>query len=449
MAQRNSDRVPPHSAEAEQSVLGACLISREALALVAEIISEPSAFYRTAHQMIFESVLFLYEKGEPVDLITLTNELRNRSKLEEIGGVDYLTGLIDSVPTAANAEYYAGIVKNKYTLRNLIAAGMNITYFGYNEEDHVDEVVDRAEQEIFALSQKRLTSDFVPISDVISVTFEKLEELYRRKAHVTGVPSGFKDLDYHTAGFQRGNLIIVAARPSMGKTAICLNMAQHIAIKEKLPVAIFSLEMPKEDLAQRFLCSEARVDGQKLKTGHLQESDWPHITRAIESLSQAPIYIDDTGNLSVMEIRSKARRLKSKHGIEFIIIDYLQQMRGNPSFKGDRNQEISDISRQLKALSKELNVPVLALSQLNRGVESRNDKRPMLSDLRESGSIEQDADLVLFIYRDSYYNPKSEMQNRAEVIIAKHRNGPLATINLMFLNQFATFVPEEKIYYES
>ncbi len=438
------DRVPPSNIDAEKSALGACLINRDALAVVAETITDPADFYKTAHQTLFEAILRLFERGEPVDLITLTNELVNVNKLDEVGGIDYLTHLIDLVPTASNAEYYSNIVKEKSVLRSLIIAGMNIMSFGYKVDENLDFVVDRAEQEIFSLSQKRLMNDFVPLRSVMSTTFEKLEELYSRQAHITGIPSGFADLDHHTAGFQRGNLVIVAARPSMGKTAICLNMAQYMAIKEKQGVAIFSLEMPKEDLAQRFLCSEARIDGQRLKTGHLQENDWPRLTRAMNSLSEAPIFIDDTGNVSVMEIRSKARRLKSKHNIGIIIIDYLQQMRGNPVFKGDRNQEISDISRQLKALSKELNIPVIALSQLNRSVESRQEKRPMLSDLRESGSIEQDADLVLFIYRDSYYNPKSELQNRSEVIIAKHRNGPLATVNLVFLNQYATFVSEDR-----
>ncbi len=438
------DKVPPQNLDAEMSVLGACLIDRDALSRIAETITEPSDFYKTVHQTIYENILRLFEKGEPVDIITLTNNLSNMGKLEEIGGVDYLTHLIDLLPTISNSEYYANIVKEKALLRSLIVAGMNVVSLGYKTDENIDLVVDSAEQEIFRLSQKRETNDFVPLNGVMVTAFARLEELYSRQAHITGVPSGFADLDNLTAGFQRGNLIIVAARPSMGKTAICLNMAQNIAIREKMGVAIFSLEMPKEDLAQRFLCSEARIDGQRLKTGHLQESDWPRLARAMNVLSEAPVFIDDTGNVSVMEVRSKARRLKSKNpNLGLIIIDYLQMMRGNPIFKGDRNQEITEISRQLKALAKELNIPIVALSQLNRSVESRQDKRPMLSDLRESGSIEQDADLVMFIYRDAYYNKLSDAQNRTEVIIAKHRNGPVGTVNLVFLSQYATFVSED------
>lgn len=433
------DRLPPQNIEAEKAALGAALIDKDALAEIIEIVKDPENFYKTAHKLIFKEMVKLFEKGEAVDLVTVSNALKNDGAFEDAGGAEYLTGILDLVPTASNASYYAGIVRDKATLRNLIITGMNIVSYGYKEDESLDDLIDKSEQEIFALSQKKIKNDFESLKSVMASTFEKLEELYKRQAHVTGVPSGFPDLDYLTAGFQNGNLIIVAARPSMGKTALCLNMAQNMAIRERIPVGIFSLEMPKEELAQRFLCSQARIDGKRLKTGHLQETDWSRLTTAINALSDAPIYIDDSSNLSVMEIRSKARRMKSKHNIGIIIIDYLQLMKGNPIFKGDVNKEVSDISRQLKALSKELNIPVIALAQLNRAVESRTDKRPMLSDLRDSGGIEQDADLVCFIYRDSYYT-KKEDNKVSEIIIAKHRNGPVATVNLVFLNQYATFV---------
>jgi replicative DNA helicase len=439
------DKIPPQNVDAEQSTLGACLIERDALSKVVEILPDSQDFYKTAHQTIYEAIISLSERGEPVDLITLTNELRNQNHLEGVGGAAYLTHLIDSVPTAANAEYYANIIKEKAILRNLIMAGTNIATMGYKEEEPAENIVDRAEQEIFAIAERRMISDFVPLKKVVTSTFEKIEELYARKAHVTGLPTGYRELDNYTAGLQRANLIIVAARPGMGKTAICMNIAQHIATREKLPVAIFSLEMSRDELAQRLLCSEAHIDAMRLRTGFLEEGDWPRLTRAMNVLCEAPIYIDDSAGLSVMEMRSKARRLKSKQGIELIIIDYIQLIRGS-SRTENRNQEISEISRGLKGLSKELNVPVMVISQLSREVEKRQDKRPMLSDLRESGAIEQEADIVIFIYRDDYYNPHSEKKNMAEVIIAKQRSGPLATVDLVFLKQFTTFVSQEKIH---
>jgi replicative DNA helicase len=442
-----ADKIPPQNVDAEQSALGACLIEKEALSRVAEILPEPADFYKSAHQLIYTAMLRLYERGEPVDLITLTNELRNQNKLDDAGGATYLTHLIDSVPTAANAEYYSTIIKEKAILRNLIAAGTSIVQMGYREDEAAEAIVDRAEQEIFSIAQKRMIYDFVPLKKVITVAFEKIEELYARKAHVTGMSTGYRELDNYTAGFQRSNLIIFAARPGMGKTAICMNMAQYLATREKKPVAIFSLEMSKEELAQRLLCSEARIDAMRLRTGFLEESDWPRLTRAMNILCDAPIYIDDTPGLSVMEMRSKARRLKSKSGIELLIIDYIQLIKGSTRTE-NRNQEISEISRALKGLSKELNIPIIAISQLSREVEKRQDKRPMLSDLRESGAIEQEADMVIFIYRDDYYNPHSEKKNKAEVIIAKQRSGPLATVDLIFLKQFTTFVSEEKIHLE-
>lgn len=441
------DRVPPQNIEAEQSAIGACLIEQNAMSRVIEIIPDPTDFYKNAHQIIFSSILKLSEKGEPVDVITLTNDLRNQNKLEDVGGVAYLTHLIDSVPTAANAEYYSHIVREKAILRNLIQAGMNITAMGFREEEPAETIVDRAEQEIFGIAQKRMISDFVPLKKIVTSAFEKIEDLYARKAHVTGIPTGYRDFDNYTAGFQPSNLIVVAARPGMGKTAWCLNIAQYVTTKEKKPVGIFSLEMSKSELAQRLLCSEARIDAMRLRTGFLEENDWPRLTRAMNILCDAPIFIDDSPNLSVMEMRSKARRLKSKSGIELLIIDYIQLIKGSSKIE-NRNQEISEISRQLKGLSKELDIPIVTISQLSREVEKRQDKRPMLSDLRESGAIEQEADMVIFIYRDEYYNPHSEKKNKAEIIIAKQRNGPLATTDLIFLKHFATFVSEEKIHQE-
>lgn len=414
---------------------------------VVEILPDPVDFYKNAHQIIYMAILKLSEKGEPVDVITLTNELRNQNKLEEVGGVAYLTHLIDSVPTAANAEYYSNIIKEKAILRNLIQAGMNITAMGFREDEPADSIVDRAETEVFGIAQKRMISDFVPLKKIMSITFEKIEDLYARKAHVTGVPTGYREIDNYTAGFQPANLIIVAARPGMGKTAWCMNIAQNVATKDKKPVGIFSLEMSKAELAQRLLCSEARIDAMRLRTGFLEENDWPRLTRAMNVLCEAPIFIDDTPGLSVMEMRSKARRLKSKSGIELMIIDYIQLIKGSSKTE-NRNQEISEISRQLKGLSKELDIPIVVISQLSREVEKRVDKRPMLSDLRESGAIEQEADMVIFIYRDDYYNPHSEKKNKAEVIIAKQRSGPLATVDLIFLKHFTTFVSEEKIHVE-
>ena len=441
------DRVPPQNLDAEQSALGACLVEQDALSRVVEILPDPVDFYKNAHQIIYMAILKLSEKGEPVDVITLTNELRNQNKLEEVGGVAYLTHLIDSVPTAANAEYYSNIIKEKAILRNLIQAGMNITAMGFREDEPADSIVDRAETEVFGIAQKRMISDFVPLKKIMSITFEKIEDLYARKAHVTGVPTGYREIDNYTAGFQPANLIIVAARPGMGKTAWCMNIAQNVATKDKKPVGIFSLEMSKAELAQRLLCSEARIDAMRLRTGFLEENDWPRLTRAMNVLCEAPIFIDDTPGLSVMEMRSKARRLKSKSGIELMIIDYIQLIKGSSKTE-NRNQEISEISRQLKGLSKELDIPIVVISQLSREVEKRVDKRPMLSDLRESGAIEQEADMVIFIYRDDYYNPHSEKKNKAEVIIAKQRSGPLATVDLIFLKHFTTFVSEEKIHVE-
>ncbi|MBI2252161.1 MAG: replicative DNA helicase [Armatimonadetes bacterium] len=433
------ERLPPQNIEAEQSTLGAMLIDPNAVSKVVEFFSS-SDFYKEAHQIIFNVIFHLYEKGEPIDLITLSEELKRINKLEEIGGASYLTTLINVVPTSANVEYYSKIVKEKAELRNLVYAGTNIAQMGYEANESVEYLIDKSEQLIFNIARRRIGKDFLNLKDILTGAFEKIEELYARKAHITGVPSGFKEFDTYTAGFQPSEFIVIAARPSMGKTAFCLNVAQYVAIYEKLPVAVFSLEMSKDQLVQRLICSEAGVNAQKLRTGRLEDADWPNITRAMAVLSEAPIFIDDTPGLTVLEMRSKARKLKIKYGgLALLIIDYLQLIRSSYRIE-NRNQEISEISRQIKNLSKELNIPVIALSQLSREVEKRGDKRPQLSDLRESGAIEQEADLVAFIYREEYYNPTTPQKNIAEIIISKQRNGPTASVELGFLKEYTKFV---------
>jgi len=435
----SSHKLPPQNIEAEQSVLGAILIENEAINKVIEILT-PEDFYRDAHRKIFEALIILSERDEPADLITLTDELQKRKQLDSIGGASYLASIIDSVPTAANIEYYANIVKEKAVVRNLISASTEIITRSYEYLEDVGSLLDEAEQEIFKISGARVKPSFYPIREVIKGSFKTLERLYEKKDLVTGVPSGFKELDGLTAGFQPSDLIIVAGRPSMGKTAFCLNVAQYAAIQKKIPIGIFSLEMSKEQLGIRMLCSEAYVEGTRLRTGFLHESDWPKLTIAAGNLSDAPIYIDDTAALSALELRAKARRLKSEHDLGMVIVDYLQLMKGRARVES-RQQEISEISRSLKALAKELNIPVIAVSQLSRKTEERTGNRPQLSDLRESGAIEQDADLILFIYRDEVYNRSEDNPNRgkAEVIIGKQRNGPIGKIELAFLDKFTSF----------
>jgi replicative DNA helicase len=385
-------------------------------------------------------LLNLSERDEPADLITLTNELRKSDQLDSIGGASYLASLIDSVPTAANIEYYARIVKEKAILRKLIQTSTEIITQGYEDRGDVEGFLDEAERAIFEISEKRVRPSFYPIREIVKESFATIERLFKKKEAVTGVPSGFKELDRMTAGFQPSDLIIIAGRPSMGKTAFCLDVAEYAAIGNKIPVAIFSLEMSKEQLVIRMLCSQANVEGTRLRTGYLNESDWPKLTIAAGNLSDAPIYIDDTAALSALELRAKARRLKSEHGLGMVIVDYLQLMKGRARVES-RQQEISEISRSLKALAKELNIPVIAVSQLSRKTEERTGNRPQLSDLRESGAIEQDADLILFIYRDEVYNRSEDNPNRgkAEVIIGKQRNGPIGKIDLAFLDKFTTF----------
>jgi replicative DNA helicase len=438
-ADLSSHKLPPQNIEAEESILGGILIENEAINRVTEIL-DPDDFYRDAHRKIFNALINLSERDEPADLITLTNELRKIDQLDSIGGASYLTSLIDSVPTAANIEYYAKIVKEKAILRKLIQTSTEIITQSYEDRGDVEVFLDEAERAIFEISEKRVRPSFYSIRDIVKESFKTIERLFQKKELVTGVPSGFKELDRMTAGFQPSDLIIIAGRPSMGKTAFCLNVAEYAAIENKIPVAIFSLEMSKEQLVIRMLCSQAHVEGTRLRTGYLNESDWPKLTIAAGNLSEAPIYIDDTAALSILELRAKARRLKSEHGLGMLIVDYLQLMKGRARVES-RQQEISEISRSLKALSKELNIPVIAVSQLSRKTEERTGNRPQLSDLRESGAIEQDADLILFIYRDEIYNRSENNPNRgkAEVIIGKQRNGPIGKIDLAFLDKFTTF----------
>jgi replicative DNA helicase len=386
-------------------------------------------------------MLDLAERGEPVDVITLTAELRDRKQLEEVGGLTYLTELSSSAPTAANIDYYCKIVEEKSILRRLIRTATQIVSDGYQREDEVEAILDDAEKTILEVSQKKRSSAFKSIKEVLVETYDNIEQLNNRKGDVTGIPTGFLELDRMTAGFQRNDLIIVAARPSVGKTAFALNIAQNVAIKTNENVAIFSLEMGAQQLVMRMLCAEGNIDAQRLRTGRLEETDWQKLTMAMGSLSNAGIYIDDTPGVRINEIRSKCRRLQQERGLGMILIDYLQLIQGNSS-KGSENrqQEVSEISRTLKAIARELQVPVIALSQLSRGVESRQDKRPMMSDIRESGSIEQDADIVAFLYRDDYYDKESEKQNIIEIIIAKQRNGPVGTVELAFVKEYNKFV---------
>ncbi|MDO7787282.1 replicative DNA helicase [Desulforamulus aquiferis] len=433
------DRVPPQNIDAEQSVLGAMLLERDAIFRVMEFL-KPEDFYRESHRLIYQVILELAEAGSPVDLITVTDLLRDKGDLEKIGGVTYVATLANLVPTAANAEYYARIVEEKSLTRAVISVTTRISSRGYEGAESAEELLDEAEKSILDLGQRRSSSTFVPVKDVLVTTFEDIEHIYSNRGKITGVPSGFIELDRMTNGFQKGDLVILAARPSMGKTAMAILVGQHAAIKHQVPVAVFSLEMSKEQLVQRMLCSEAMVDAHKVRTGNLADDDWGKLSEAARYLSKAPIYLDDTGAATVREMKSKARRLKAEKGLGLIIIDYMQLMSGGGKRNENRQQEIADISRKLKGMGKELGVPVIALSQLSRAVESRTDKRPMMSDLRESGGIEQDADVIMFIYRDEYYNQESEKKGIAEVIIAKQRNGPVGTVELGFFKEYTKFV---------
>lgn len=431
------EKVPPQNLEAEQSVLGATLIEREAIGKTIEVLRE-SDFYKESHREIYSAILDLFEKNEPVDLVTIAEELRSRGKLDQIGGPAYITALINSVPTAGNVEYYAKIVREKSTLRDLINAAIHIVAQGYESTEDVDVILDRAEQQLFDISQRRVSRSFVLLKDALKDSFEAIEELYARKEHVTGIPTGLKEFDIQTAGLQPSDLVIVAGRPSMGKTSFALSVALHVGIQLKIPVAIFSLEMANSQLVQRMLCSEARVDAYKLRTGYLSESDWPELTIAAGKLAEAPIFIDDTPGISALEVRAKARRLKSEQNLGLVIIDYLQLMGGRVGIE-NRQQEIADVSRSLKALARELHIPVMALSQLSRAPEQRSDRRPQLADLRESGAIEQDADLVALLLREEYYHPTPENKDKVDVIIAKQRHGPVGSFKLDFRKEYTRF----------
>jgi len=431
-----SDRIPPHNIEAEQALLGSMLISADAISLVIEIVKSED-FYSDAHRSIYESINTMFVDGEPIDSITLSENLKSSSSLERVGGKAFIHSLANLVPTAASAVHYANIVSRNATLRGLIRAATEIATIGYEAPEDIELAVDEAESLIFAISDKRVSENFVPIKQVVIENYEHIEKLAKDNNDLTGLSTGFRDLDLKTSGLQKSDLIIVAARPSMGKTALALSIAQHVAVVEKKPVAIFSLEMSRHQLAQRLLASEARIDAQAIRTGKIRDDGWQHLQRAMDRLANAPIHIDDSAGTTIMEIRAKARRLMQKEKLELIIVDYLQLMTGRNRSE-NRQQEISEISRSLKILGREMNIPVIAVSQLSRAVEARDNKRPKLSDLRESGAIEQDADLVAFIYRDKYYNPEND-DNIADIIIAKHRNGPTGSVQLSFVDNYAKF----------
>ena len=436
-------KVPPHDIEAEQAVIGSMLTDSDAVTSAIEVLKSED-FYREDNKEIYEAILNLYNRSEPIDIITVKAELESMGKFEKVGGLEYLAELPDKVPTTANAMKYIKIVEEKSTLRRLIKTANEIIELGYSPTEEVDDIMEGAEKKIFNIMQEKNQKGYSPLKDVLVESFTKLEELYNRKQHITGVPSGFIELDYRTAGFHGSDLVLIAARPAMGKTAFALNIATYAAVKANIPVAVFSLEMSKEQLVNRILCSEAMVDSNKVRTGKLEEDDWTKLAEAIGPLSEAEMYIDDTPGINIMEIRAKCRKLKLEKNIGLVVIDYLQLIQGTNKRGGSREQEISEISRSLKILAKELNIPVIALSQLSRAAEQRPDHRPMLSDLRESGAIEQDANIVMFLYRDDYYNEDSEKKNIAEVIIAKHRGGSTGTVELLWLGNYTKFVNIEK-----
>ena len=441
------ERVPPQNIEAEQAVLGAMLIDKEAIAKATEVLSADD-FYREAHRVIFSAMLELYNKNEAVDMVTVTEILKRDNKLEDIGGIAYITSLANVELTAANVKYHAEIVAEKSVLRQLVRVSTEIAAMGYEANEDVGTLLDTAESRILEISNRKKKNDFTAINDILMDSVQSIESLLQNKGGLTGLPAGFADLDKLTSGLHPSDFIILAARPSMGKTALALNIVQNVALRahkviggEPRSVAFFSLEMSKEQLVNRMLCAEAGIDSQRLRVGEMHDEDWTHLWDACDTMSRAKIYIDDTAGITAMDMRSRARRLKAEHGLDLIVVDYLQLMQGSGkrNNSGDRQQEVSEISRSLKALARELDVPVLALSQLSRSVESRQVKRPMLSDLRESGSLEQDADIVAFLYREDYYNPETENKH-TELIIAKHRNGPVDTVNLFFQKQFTKFV---------
>jgi len=435
------EKIPPQNVEAEISVLGCLLLEKDALIKVVDILS-PEDFYKKEHEDIYEAMLELFEKRQPIDLITLSNRLDEKKSLKEIGGSSYLASLANAVVSSAHVFDYAKIVADKAVLRRLIEAANFVIETTFSSDGEIDEVLDKAEQTLFSVSQRHHKQQFISIKSILTDTFEKLDLLHKDKGSLRGVPTGFKELDNKLAGLQLSDLIIVGGRPSMGKSSFALNVGQYLASKEGMPVGMFSLEMSKEQLVDRMLCSEANIDSWKLRTGNLNDDDFPKIGQAMATLSEAPLFIDDTPGITVLEMIAKARRLQAEHGLGLIIVDYLQLMSGR--YSDNRVQEISEISRSLKGLARELNVPVMALSQLSRQLENRPDKRPQLSDLRESGSIEQDADVVMFVYRDDYYNKDSEKKNVAEILIRKHRNGPTGEVELYFVAEQMAFKNIEK-----
>jgi len=432
--------MPPQNLEAEMAVLGSMLLEEEALASAAELLEE-QAFYKEAHRKIFSAIIALYTNNVAVDLVTLSDELKKRNTLEEIGGPSYLATLTSLVPTAANVEHYCRIVKEKAILRSLIRAATHITRGCYEEADKADVLLDQAEQRIFEIASKKITREAVPVKELIKSSIETIDALYQRKGFITGIPTGFTELDQMLAGLQPSDFIVVAGRPAMGKSSFAMTLTEHVALVEKVPVAIFSLEMSKEHLVQRMLCSHARINAHHVRSGMLSTSDWPKLTQAAGKLSEAPIFIEDSpGGLTILELRAKARRLKARHDIGLVILDYLQLME-EPSRSENRQQEVALISRNLKALARELNIPVLSVSQLSRAPEQRGEaSRPRLSDLRESGAIEQDADVVLFLYREEFYKPAEQnIKGIAEVIVGKQRNGPTDTVKLAFIKEYTRF----------
>jgi replicative DNA helicase len=431
-------RIPPHDIEAEQAIIGSMLTDKDAVIAAIEILREQD-FYREDNRIIYSAILNLYNRSEPIDIITLKAELKSMGKLEAVGGLEYIVQLPDRVPTTSNVEQYIKIVEEKSMLRALIKTADELITLGYDPTQEVEQVIDTAEKKIFEVMQKKNQKGYSSMKDILIDTFTQLEQLYNQKEMITGVPTGFADLDYRTSGLHNSDLILVAARPAMGKSAFALNIATHAAVRGKVPVAIFSLEMSKEQMANRILCSEAMVDSAKVRTGKIDDEEWGKLAAASGELSEAGIYIDDTPGISVMEIRAKCRKMKLEKNIGLVVIDYLQLVQGSNRKGGSREQEIAEISRSLKILAKEINVPVIALSQLSRAPEQRVDHRPMLSDLRESGSIEQDADIVMFLYRDDYYNEDTDKKNIAEVIIAKHRSGATGTVELLWLGNYTKF----------
>ena len=425
-------KVPPHDVEAEQAVIGSMLTDKDSVISAVETLKDED-FYREDNKVIYGAIMNLYNRGEPVDIITLKDELVSLGKFEAVGGLEYLAELPEKVPTTANVDKYIKIVEEKSMLRTLIKTANELIVLGYDQTQEVEDIMDVAEKKIFNVMQRKNQKGYSSMKDILVESFTQLEELYNRKQHITGVPTGFADLDYKTAGLHNSDLILVAARPAMGKSAFALNIASYAAVKANVPVAIFSLEMSKEQMGNRILCSEAMVDSNKVRTGKIEDEDWAKLAMASGELSESQIFIDDTPGISIMEIRAKCRKMKLEKNIGLVVIDYLQLVQGSSKKGGSREQEISEISRSLKILAKEINVPVIALSQLSRAPEQRPDHRPMLSDLRESGAIEQDADIVMFLYRDDYYNEDSEKKNIAEVIIAKHRAGSTGTVELLWL----------------